>query len=375
MIYLDYNATYPSSIEHFNKVARILSSSNANPSSTHQLGRKTKLAIEKSRVNIAKLLEVKPECLSFNSGATEANNTIIYQQVHNNNNPVIAVSLGEHPSVLSALKYFSDNNLCTIKTIDLNNEGTVDFSSLEKILKKDNITAVFLNHVNNEVGCINPAEKITNFIKAISPKTYLHFDMVQSFAKLDLTWLGSSLIDSVSISAHKVGGFKGIGALYQKVPKLSHPLILGGLQENGIRAGTENLPGIISFGLKAQEIKEDNPWAQVEILKSYFLEKTKDLNLHFNINPKNSINNTLNFYLNNLEANQILLQAENHNIHISSKSACSSGLSQPSAILLAMGLSETIAANSIRVSFGPESKEEDVNSLISMLKSLPTTKT
>ena len=76
------------------------------------------------------------------------------------------------------------------------------------------------------------------------------------------------LIDSVSISAHKVGGFKGIGALYQKVPKLSHPLILGGLQENGTRAGTENLPGIISFGIKAQEIKEDNPWAQVEILKS-----------------------------------------------------------------------------------------------------------
>jgi cysteine desulfurase len=371
MIYFDYNATYPCSLDHCNKVTKALVNNNANPSSTHAMGRRAKHTIEVARSQVALLLGAKPASLFFNSGATEANNTVIYEHINKINNPVVAISAGEHPSIVSAVKYFKDKGLCQVEDLALTSRGQIDLEFLKRTLESKNITAIFLHHVNNETGSVNPIKDIIDVVKSESPATYLHFDMVQSLGKLDLTWVSSSLVDSVSLSAHKVGGFKGVGALYQKKSsKPEFPLFIGGLQENGMRAGTENLPGVISFGIKAEEIKTQDPWKKVAETKKYFLSLIEDLEIKFNLDPRLSVLNTLSIYIEGLEANQILLQAEQDGIQISSKSACSSGLAKPSAVLLAMGFSEKIAANSIRISFGPESSLSEVDSLAKLLRSL-----
>ena len=372
MIYADYNATSLTDTSHHEHVLRLLKTAEGNPSSIHKMGRQSKLILEDSRKHIGLLLGASPENIIFTSGATESNNLLITSILNKQQTKTthFVLSKTEHPSIINPIEFAFKKNQCTRSFINVDKNGIV---YLEEIL--NSITAgtscICLIHVNNEVGSINPIQMLSQKIKEKFPNIHIHVDSVQALGKLDLTWLGTSTIDSASFSAHKIGGFKGCGCLYLKNPK-NHQfsLLLGGSQEEGKRAGTENLPGIISFGLIAKELfKYTEKTLHIESLRTYLIDHIQRMP-HVNINgtPSKTIFNTLNLYIKNRDIQELLLTFEHHNIAISSKSACSSGISAASYVLLAMGYSEEIAKNSIRISLGPQNTLDDVKKIVSVLK-------
>jgi cysteine desulfurase len=373
MIYLDYNATYPCSKAHNKEVFSILEKcSDGNPSSIHHYGRQSKNIIEEARKNIAQLLGCGAENIFFNSGATEANNTIVYNSIEKNNKkPYILTSRNEHPSILIPLEFYEKKQACSLDFIKVKTNGSIDEQSLiEKLKAQPDLVCIML--VNNEVGSINSLRELSSVIKKLSPKTHIHTDAVQALGKIDLKWVVNSQIDSLSISAHKVGGLKGVGALYLKeLSSLKFPLIRGGGQEHSKRAGTENLAGIISFSLQAQAIVNNNPWKPVKNLCQQLEDLLKNLeDIVINSDTKTGSGNTINFYIKEMSIETVLLHCELAGIIISSGSACSSGIAEPSYVLTAMNISSENAKRSIRVSLGPESTISEVNKFFNVIKDL-----
>jgi len=375
MIYADYNATWPCTRSHYRQVLEKLQNSDGNPSSLHVLGRKAKLALETSRKSVAELFSARDHNILFTSSATEANNIIIHSFLKKkalDNLTKILVSKVEHPSILNPVLRGVQDNLCHAYYCNVNHNCLLNIDHLEQLLTKNDIDLVCLIYVHNEVGSINPIREISSKIKQLSPKTHIHIDAVQALGKVDLNWLASSSVDSASFSAHKIGGFKGVGCLYLKNHRQDiTPLISGGGQELGIRAGTENLPGIISFGIIAESItnsKLDVSISKLEKLKNNLVEKIKgypNIIIHGDLN--NIICNTINFHIKGIDVQKILIAFEQKDIAVSSKSACSSGINSPSYSLKAMGIDDQIASNSIRISLGVDNTANDIEQIASII--------
>ncbi len=374
-IYADYNASTPSTPEHNRKVVSILNQTLANPSSIHHLGRKAKLALEESRHHVAALFGSDKNKIIFTSGATEANNLVIQGFVYEHffktkTKTEIVITEGEHSSVRQIVEVLEKRGLCNVTYIPLNTMGFVDHSSVSQYISKST-QLVCLIHVNNETGAINPLSKLCSTIRKHAPHTHIHIDAVQSFGKMDLTYFASSTIDSASASGHKIGAFKGVGCLYVKNPVNLSPLIYGGGQERGWRAGTENLPGIISFGIRAEELIGKNTLPALEQLRSYLVDgllKIPEVHLHGD--PAHCLPTTVNFHVDGLRGEELLLTFDSAGIALSNGSACSSGGGRPSGVLKAMGYSEEIATHSVRVSFGEASMQEDIDAILKTLANL-----
>ncbi len=374
--YADYNATTPAPAGHMRQLMQQMDRAIANPSSQHHLGRESKLLLENAREHVAGLFGCERSRLIFSSGATESNNLVVQGVVQERfaregRKVKVLLTKAEHASVYQVAEAMQRRGLCELIYAPVLASGIVDSNALLALLNKD-VHLVCLIHVNNETGAINPLESLTESIRHKAPHVHIHVDAVQSYGKIDVQWIGSSVIDSASASGHKIGALKGIGCLYLKKGAKLPPLIYGGGQEKSWRAGTENLAGILSFGLRAQDLKQKTNWLpHIEALRTKLISgllQIAEAQVHGD--PALCLATTLNFHVESLSSEDLLLAFDAARIAVSSGSACASGSGRPSHVLKAMGYSDDIASRSIRISFGESSKSEDVDLILKTLLDL-----
>lgn len=368
-IYLDHNATTPLAEEVREAMEPYLNEHFGNPSSIHWAGREAKKAIEDAREKIAEAIHASPEEIVFTSGGTEANNIAILGSAFKSQlskRHIITTGV-EHSSVLNTMKYLERKGF-KITKINVDSYGMINIDELTEKLTDDTFL-VSIMHVNNETGNIYPVQKIGEILK--ERNILFHCDAVQSFGKIDVNpaeWNA----DFVSLSAHKIYGPKGIGALYIRNKSNISQILFGGMQEGGLRPGTENVAGIVGFG-KATEIMNKN---RKEILKNCekLIKKLQERifseipGVRLNGHPVERIPTTLNVSFEGVEGESIVMNLDLLGIAVSSGSACSVGSIEPSHVLLAMGLSEELAEASVRFSIGKGVEEDDIDYTVDALK-------
>lgn len=349
-IYLDYNATSPLRPEVITLLTSKLQDV-GNPSSIHAYGRKVRKEVEQAREQIAKLIQCDAVDIVFTSGATEANNAVIFGA------PVtrILYSAIEHPSVTDAAIQKNSFVIPVLKN------GTLDLVALESLLQQsDEPTLVSVMWVNNETGVIQPIEDIVRIAKQYN--ALVHCDAVQAAGRLPIR-MNDLGIDYLTLSAHKIGGPSGIGALVYNQQTQLAKFIHGGGQERRRRAGTENTLGALGFGKAAEMAANEAQHIQklVEWRDTLENEMQKAIpKVEFIGRDAPRVANTIQLILPSVPAETQLMALDLDGIAVSSGSACSSGSIKPSHVLLAMGVSEAKAKCAIRVSMGFGTTAEDI---------------
>jgi cysteine desulfurase len=389
-IYLDANATCPVAPSHYDRVATLLKEVDGNPSSIHARGRGAKVALEKARASVAALLGARATEIIFTSGATEANNIAVQGAIPSSPARVAGVgdlqkmpdalraghdddirrhavvSAAEHAAVREVAMLMAERGRCDLSVAAVKRDGSVDVEVLLKLVRPDTaFVAVML--ANNEVGALNDVAAIATAVKAIAPQAHVHCDAVQGLGKVDMTWLAASAIDSASFSAHKVGAFKGVGALYLKTGVKLAGLMAGGGQERARRPGTENMPGIVSFGLICDELKARGIKAPRETQQALLTRLADIPGFALHGDPSKGLANTINFHVDGVGGDDLLLNLDLAGIQASSGSACSSGAARPSPVLLAMGYDEWVALNSVRLSWASDLPVADIDRVVKVI--------
>jgi cysteine desulfurase len=364
MIYLDNNATTPVDPEVCEKMSWFSKEHFGNPSSIYPIGREVKEIINEARENIAKSLGTLRSEIIFTGSGTESDNFAIRGIITANpeKNEFITSSI-EHPAVIETGKYLEKKGYKVIYT-PVDEYGFVDLDFLESSLS-DKTALVSIMHANNEIGTIQP---IKDIVKIAHKKNIpVHTDAVQTFGKINLN-VDDLGIDLLSISAHKIYGPKGIGALYVRKGTRIAPLIYGGHQERLMRAGTENTIGIVGFGeaVSILQKRSDKDKKNIENLSDRLKKgiQEKIPNIKFNGPEKNRIKGTLNFTFYGLESEAILLSLATKNIFVSTGSACSEDSEEASHVLTAIGLKPEHARSSVRMSLGRFNTEEDIDTVL-----------
>jgi len=372
-IYVDANGTYPVTPAHYDAVAASLKSVDGNPSSIHAPGRNAKIALEDARTAVARLIGATSNEIIFTSGATEANNFALTGAINVARQeypvPRVIVTATEHAAVLETARALSERGLCDLKIAPVLATGQLDLSALEQLITPNTAVVSYLA-ANNETGVVLPTAEIASRIRKLNSKVHIHADAVQLLGKSDLSWLAKSEIDSAAFSAHKIGGYKGIGALYLRRGKKLSPLVTGGGQERGRRAGTENMPGIVSFGIRARELLGELPIsvANMSAARDEFVAKLRLIpGVVIHGHESERLPNTVNFHIDGVAGDDILLNFDLANIYASSGSACSSSVARPSHVLTAMGYSEWVSLNSVRVSFTAAAELSHVSEIIEVI--------
>lgn len=365
MIYLDNAATTKPSEKAVQAMLGTVADF-GNPSSLYGLGLNSEKIIENSRDVISKMLGIDSKKLFFTSGGTEANNTAIFGAARGRKklgSHIITTAI-EHPSVLEAMHRLEEEGFA-VTYIGTDKDGRISVSEFEEALREDTVL-VSVMHVNNETGVIQPVEELKKIMKSKAKNAVLHCDCVQSFGKIDvkpMLW-GA---DYISISAHKIHGFKGTGALYINDSKF-RPLICGGEQQKGIRPGTENTGGIAAFGAAASECSCDN--SRLIVIRSKFKEKLVEKidNIKINGCDKHNSGSVLNVSFLGIKAEILLHSLERYGVYVSTGSACSSHKPQPSHVLTAMGLNQKEIGGAVRLSFDRELTDEEIDTAVSAIE-------
>ena len=364
-IYLDYNATTPMSPEVLDFYKEQLELY-ANASSLHEDGRRAKKEIEIARKNVADLVNVLPEEIIFTSGGSESNNTVFNTMINLGKkigkNLIITTEI-EHPCVLEASKRLADFGM-EVVYLPVDEYGLVKEDEYKAALER-NPLLVSVMTANNEIGTVQDIKKLAQL--AHEKGALFHTDAVQAAGKIpvDLKDLG---VDYATFSGHKIYGPKGVGALFVKTGCKIEPLIRGGHQEKGYRAGTYNAPSIAAYGKAAELAKADiehyttHTKALREKLKNGLLEKIP--NIKVNGHPEKVLPNTLDVSFPGAEGEAILLHLDLLGVDVSTGSACASGSLEPSHVLMATGLGPELAHGSIRFSFGKYNTESDVDYIL-----------
>lgn len=368
-IYLDNSATTKPYKEVVDKMVYALTEQYANPSSIHRKGVIVEKEIKNARREIAKHVGAKDKEIFFTSGGTESNNIIIRGVAyanHRNGKHLITTKI-EHPSVLNTFKDLEKDGY-EVTYLGVNEKGLIDFEDFKKALREDT-TLVSIMHVNNEVGAIQPVDKIGRYLSKLKRKVYLHVDAVQSFGKIDFK-PSKYNIDLMSVSAHKIHGPKGIGFVYVKENTKIKSIVTGGGQEGSFRSGTENVPGI--FGLsEAVRITMDNLKDNVEKvtkLKELLLNEIKSNIDDIKINSiEDGVCHILNVSFIGIRGEILLHYLEEDNIYVSTGSACSSK-KKGSHVLIEMGLWASEIEGAIRFSLSTMNKEEDIKKAVEIIK-------
>ncbi len=368
MIYLDNNATTPLDPAVADKMCWFLREHFGNPSSLYPIGRAVKDIVNEAREAVARALGASRTEIIFTGSGTEADNFAIrgVLDTYPEKNEVITSAI-EHPAVLRVGNYLEKKGL-KVDYAPVDESGSVDLSFIRDAITP-RTALVSIMHANNEIGTIQPIEEIVKL--AHDKGVLVHTDAVQTFGKLNFT-VETLGVDLLSISAHKIYGPKGVGALFVRKGIDICPFIHGGHQEKGLRAGTENTIGIVGFGEAARLLMERGKRDKERIarladsLKKGIEEKIPKA--IFNGHPEKRVKNTLNFSFPGLEAEAILLALATKEIYVSTGSACSEESEDVSHVLLAIGLRPEIARSSIRMSLGRFNTEEDVQVV---LKELP----
>lgn len=365
VIYLDNNATTKVDPDVVEAMLPYLTDSYGNPSSIHKFGGNIGDAVKVAREHVAKLIGADPEDIVFTAGGSEADNMAISGTIETavaGKKHIITTRI-EHPAVRSLCKHLERKHGCRLTEIGVDKNGHLDLIELEKAITPD--TAIIsVMWANNETGVINPIEKIAAMAK--ERNIVFHTDAVQAVGKLPID-VSKTPIDLLALSGHKLHGPKGIGALYiRKGTKLA-PLIIGGHQEKGKRAGTENVPGIVGLG-KACELAlkyHEEEVTRVKVLRDR-LEKGLLENCEGALvnGAEPRLPNTLNISFEYIEGESILLMIDNLGICASSGSACTSGSLEPSHVLRAMGVPFTAVHGSIRFSLSRFNTQEEIDFVI-----------
>lgn len=361
-VYFDNNATTPIHPEVAEAIQPFLRELFGNPSSLHFAGRDVRVPYEKAREQIAAMVGAKVGEIVVTSCGSESNNHAIKGVAYagGGKRGHIITSQVEHPAVLNVCRYLETQGF-SATYLPVDGLGLVDPDDVKRAIRKDTIL-ISIMYANNETGTMMPIVDIARIAR--DRGVVFHSDMVQVLGKtdIDLTALG---VDLASFSGHKVYAPKGIGALYVREGIEIDSLIHGGRQESGRRAGTENVIGIVAFGaacdIAGREIKKDS--ARIEGLRRCLLEgileRVDDVRL--NGHPTQRLPNTLNLSFEFVESESLLVALDMKGIAVSSGSACSSGSTEPSHVLLAMGIPGPLCQSALRLSLGRGNTEEEID--------------
>ncbi|WP_100399888.1 cysteine desulfurase family protein [Bacillus sp. FJAT-44742] len=368
MIYLDNSATtspYPEAVNTFTQVSQQFF---GNPSSLHSVGLDTEMLLTKARSSIARLLHITPSELIFTSGGTEGNNLAIKGAAleHQGRGRHVITTEVEHPSVKEAFSHLEKIGF-EVTWLPVNKDGRLEVETLVESLREDTIL-VSVIHVNNEMGTIQPIEEIGTVLKDW-PKAVFHVDHVQGMTKVPLSFKEAH-IDLCTFSAHKFHGLKGTGAIYIRSGVKLSPLFHGGSQELAHRPGTENVAGIAAMAkaLRLSLEKKEKERDKMERLKEKLMNALDRVEgVYVNTPRKGSAPHIVNFSIPGVKPEVLIQALTKKDIHVSTRSACSSRLHEPSEVLLAAGKSRARAESAIRVSFSLETTEAEIEALLGEL--------
>ncbi len=369
-IYLDNSSTTKPYKEVCDKVIEVMYENYGNPSSLHRLGISAEKEIKAARKDIAETLGAMPEEIFFTSGGTEADNLAIMGVAYAARGKHILSTPIEHPAVLNTLKNLEENGY-TVEYIPVDEDGVVVLAEFEEMLRTDTVLVTCML-VNNEIGSVQPISQMSRIIKRKSPKCYLHVDAVQGYCKVPCNQRMMG-VDLISISGHKIHGPKGMGALYIKKGTKISPVVFGGGQQNGIRPGTENVPGIAGLGLAAKMCYMGMAKNVPEMdrlknkLKDELLANIENIRIN---SPEKGAPHILNVSFTGVRSEVVLHSLENEEIYVSSGSACSSHKAEPSYVLTSIGLDRKEIDGSIRFSLSEFTTDEEVDKAVSVLKEL-----
>jgi len=365
-VYLDNNATTPLA-SAVKKVMAVAMEEYGNPSSIHAVGRRAHAIVDKARRNVALALHCTSRRIIFTGSGSEAINLAIKGVAFANRgtrNHIITSSI-EHPAVMNTCRWLEQNGF-VITYLPVDRYGLVNPFELEKAITDDTFFVSIMT-ANNEIGTIQPIRECA--VVARNRNILIHTDAVQAFGKIPVA-VDDLGIDLLSVSAHKINGPKGVGALYVRKGIELKSLINGGGHEFGYRSGTENVIGVAGFGQAAELIPTHIARTeQVMKLRDRLEEGIRDVIKDCTINghPEKRLPNTSNMTLPGFRAESVVLEMERRGVYFSSGSACTSGSSKPSQALLAMGLSEEQAHCALRFSLGVETTKEDIDYTIQCL--------
>ena len=361
-IYMDHSATTPVAPEVLEAMLPYFSEKFGNASSLHSFGLEAKEALEESREKVAGLLGAKPEEIIFTAGGTESDNLALKGIARKNqkSGKHIITTQVEHPAILECCRKLEKEGF-EVTYLPVTNEGLVEIATLESAIRSDTIL-ISVMHANNEVGTIQPLEEIGRL--AAEKDIYLHTDAVQSVGKIptDVNKLG---VDLLSLSAHKLYGPKGVGALYIRNGTRLESIIQGGGHERGLRSGTENIAGIVGLARAAVLAGETMTMEAERLtrlrdrLAELVLLKVKES--WINGTMKMRLPGNLNFGFKYVEGESLLLFLDSIGISVSTGSACSSHKLEPSHVLLSLGLKPEECHGSLRITLGRSNTMEEVD--------------
>jgi cysteine desulfurase len=365
MIYLDHNASTPVDPEVADAVRSVLRTNFGNPSSGHEIGLRARASMEKARLQLAEFIGASPGEVVFTSGGTESNNLAIIGTALKKKKGHLITSLIEHPSVMNPCRHLEAMGFgCTYAGVDP--DGRVIVEDIRKAIRKETFLITIM-HANNETGVLQPVEEIGALAreKGIS----IHTDAAQTVGKIPVN-VDNLNVDMLTVATHKFYGPKGIGALYMRKGVELSPLLFGAGHEKGLKPGTENVPGIAGLG-KACEMagaymKERT--SHTKRLTGMLYARLRELipGLRLNGHETLRLPNTLNICIPGVDSSN-LLEGIKDSVAASSGSACHAGERKPSAVLMAMGVSETDAMSSIRLSTGKDTIEEEIREAVEII--------
>ncbi|MBI2995838.1 MAG: cysteine desulfurase [Candidatus Melainabacteria bacterium] len=381
MIYADHSATTQARPEVIQAVVKVLEEDFGNPSSIHFYGRKAKEHLTGARTEVASVINAKEEEIIFTSGGTEADNIVIFGiarsfealKIKNKDKHIISTKI-EHPAIKEPLEYLEKKGW-RITWLNVDKEGFIDLNELRKNITKKTLL-VSIIHANNEIGTIQDLKEISKICK--ENNVSFHADAVQSFGKIPIN-VKELNIDFMSMSGHKIYGPKGVGALYLKSKDFLEPLIMGGGQESNLRPGTENLAGIVGFGVASKLLKKEinenaTRLRKLQTMLIESLSKIKGIILTGS-GIENRIPGHVSICCKDVEGESLVLQMDLKGIACSSGSACKSHNEfEPSHVLLACGISKEYVKGSLRLTLGRENTKEDINYIVESIKDIVNVK-
>ena len=368
-IYLDYGATTPILTDVYKKMLECYSNFNGNSSSLYSLGREADRELELAREKVAKAIGANPSEIYFTSGGTESNNWAIKGLARANRakgNHIITSAI-EHPSVLESCKELEKEGF-KVTYVPVDENGVVDYASIIKSIGP-NTSLISIMLANNEVGSLQPIRAISELAKQNG--IVFHTDAVQALGQIviNVNELG---VDAMSLSAHKIYGPKGVGALYIKKGTKIEKFMSGGRQERNLRAGTVNVPLCAGFGVAAEYVTTnlEEKVRDIRVVRKYFQKKLSEAvhNISLNGHPTQRLANNCSITFEGAESEAVVMMLDSAKVCASTGSACESGSNKPSHVLLAMGKSVEEVRSTVRFTFGPEVTKEDVDEAVERIR-------
>lgn len=370
-IYLDNAATTKTSQEVVDAMIPYFTENYGNASSIYEVGQRSKEAITTAREEIAKVLGAKTEEIYFTAGGSEADNWALkaaFEAYGKKGNHIITTKI-EHHAILHTCEYLEKKG-AEITYLDVDENGLVNLDELQKAIRPETIL-ISIMFANNEIGTIEPVKEIGMIAKEHG--VLFHTDAVQAFGQVPID-VDEMNIDMLSSSAHKINGPKGIGFLYIRKGVKIRSFVHGGAQERKRRAGTENVPGIVGYGVAAKRAAETmkERTAKERELRDYFIDRVlKEIPyVKLNGDPVKRLPNNINLSFRFVEGESLLIMLDMKGIAASSGSACTSGSLDPSHVLLAIGLPHEIAHGSLRLTLGEDTTKEDLDYTLEQLKEI-----